>query len=94
MDINFHECFILCVFLYLPKYVPMETTRFSSVIRGHHIYKEVWELIHSQILQCKKESSNTFGPFVVSIMNDCKIVGHIPQNDGENDGLMCRYIAT
>ena len=79
MDINFHGCFILCVFLYLPKYIPMETTWFSSVIRGHHIYKEVWELMHGQILQCERKSSNMFDPFVVSIMNDCKIVGHVPQ---------------
>ena len=50
VDINFCGCFILCVFLYLLKYVPtyMETTQFSSVIRGHHIYKEVWELIQGQ----------------------------------------------
>ena len=37
MDINFCGCFILCVLLYLPKYIAMKTTRFSLVIRGHHI---------------------------------------------------------
>ena len=38
VDINFCGCFISCVLLYLPKYVAiaMETTRFPSVIRGHH----------------------------------------------------------
>ena len=55
-----------------------ETTPFSSVIRGHHIYKEVWEPIHGQILQCARETSNMFGPFAVSIINNGKILGHVP----------------
>ena len=58
------------------------------------IYKEVWEPIHGQILQCERENSNTSDPFAVSIMNDCEIMGHVPRrifrNDGENDGLMCQ----
>ena len=70
--------YFVCIFV-LSKYIPMEATRFSSVIRGHHIYKEIWEPIHGQILQCERESNNTFDPFVVSIINDCKIVGHVPQ---------------
>ena len=67
VDINFHGCFILCVLVYLPKYIAiaMETTQFSSVIRGHHIYKKVWEPIHGQILQYEMESSNTFNPVLL-----------------------------
>ena len=59
--------------------VIMETTRKSSVIRGHHIYKEVWEPIHGQILQCTRERSNRFDPFAVSIVNSEEIVGHMPR---------------
>ena len=54
----------------------METMWFSSVIRGHRIYKEVWEPIHGQILQCTRETSNRFDPFAVSIVSDGEIVGH------------------
>ena len=57
----------------------METMWFSSVIRGHHKHKEVWEPIHSQILQCTRETSNRFDPFAVSIVSNGEIVGHMPR---------------
>ena len=44
---------------------------------ANHIYKEVWEPIHGQILQRERENSNMFDHFAVSIMNDCEIVGHV-----------------
>ena len=75
MDINFGGCFISCVLLHLPKYVAMETTQFSSVIRGHHIYKEVWEPITARFYSV----SNMFDPFTVSIINDGEVVGHVPR---------------
>ena len=56
-----------------------QTTRSSSVIRGHHIYKEVWEPIHGQILQCTRKTNNRFDPFAVSIVSDGEIVGYVPQ---------------
>ena len=37
----------------------------------------------AKILQCERESSNTFYPFVVSIMDDSKIVGHVPRQISE-----------
>ena len=43
------------------------------------MYKEVWEPIHGQILQCAWETSNRFDPFAVSIVNDGEIVGPVPQ---------------
>ena len=57
----------------------METTQISLVIRGHHIYKDVWEPIHGQILQCARERSNRFNPFAVSIVNSDEIMGHVPR---------------
>ena len=57
----------------------METTRIASVIRGHHIYKEIWEPIHGQILQCARERSNRFNPFAVSVVHSEEIVGHVPR---------------
>ena len=57
----------------------MEITRFSSVIKGHHIYKEIWQPTHGQILQCAREVSNRFDPFAVSVVDDGEIVGHVPR---------------
>ena len=59
--------------------VIMEMTQIPSVIRGHHIYKEVWEPMHGQILQCARERSYRFDPFAVSVVNSEEIVGHVPQ---------------
>ena len=80
VGVNFRGCCISCIFeIKIVFKVIMETMQISSVIRGHHIYKEVWELIHGQILQCTREKSNRFDPCAVSIINSEEVVGHVPR---------------
>ena len=69
----------------------METTWFSSIIRGHHIYKEVWEPIYGQILQCTRETSYRFDPFAVFIISDSEIVGHVPQKISATCALFLQH---
>ena len=47
----------------------------------YYMYKEAWEALHCQILQCVRESSNRYS-LAVSIANDTENVGHLVNSCG------------
>ena len=47
----------------------MEILRIESCIRGYHIYKEVWEAVVGEELECKRECDN---PLYALIIRQCK----------------------
>ena len=61
--------------LYLRKYIANygKYAIFFGYQRQPYIQGSIWEPSHGQILQCERESNNTFA---ASIMNDGEIVGH------------------
>ena len=53
-----------------------------SAVHGHHIYKEVWNPIIGEVLNCEHEADNQHNGFAIA----CKkqngiIVGHLPRTD-------------
>ena len=52
---------------------------FQAMIRGYHVYKEIWDAVKGECLECKRERSNRFDPFAVSVMKQGTIVGHLPR---------------
>ena len=58
-----------------------ETARFccDSEIMGYHVYQDVWEVEHGEILRCFRETGNAFDPFAVCVKKDAKVVGHVPR---------------
>ena len=62
---------------------------FDSVIRGHHIYKDIWTPSVGEILSCKPESGNIHDLYAVAVHrrdrdnittdSDC-IVGHVSRS--------------
>ena len=52
---------------------------FNSVIRGFHVYKDVWEPQTDEILICVRESANLHDPFAVAVTKGPMVVGHIPR---------------
>ena len=44
----------------------METFRFESCVRGHHIYKNIWNPLGEE-LTCCREVENTQDPFAVAV---------------------------
>ena len=40
---------------------------FSTVIRGFHVYKDVWEPQTDEILTCVRETTNLHDPFAVAV---------------------------
>ena len=56
----------------------METTT-DTVIRGHHIYKEIWTPSIGEVLQCEKEEGNSHDLYAVAVKKLDLIVGHVPR---------------
>ena len=51
----------------------------ESVIRGHHIYKRIWQPILGEQLTLEREDGNSSDRHAVSVMKDSIIVGHVPR---------------
>ena len=51
----------------------------NSVVRGYHIYKDVWDATRGEMLDCTRETGNAFDPFAVSVQKRGNIVGHVPR---------------
>ena len=57
------------------------TTSFSiaSMVRGYHIYKDIWDALIGEELSCEREGANYADPFAVAIIKDDNVVGHVPR---------------
>ena len=51
----------------------------SSVVRGHHIYKDVWTPIIGEQLLVEKEEGNEHDTFAIALLKDNSVVGHMPK---------------
>ena len=51
----------------------------DSVVRGYHIYKEIWDADIGSELPCYQESSNSEDRYAVALMDDEHVVGHVPR---------------
>ena len=64
----------------------------KSVIRGHHVYKEIWNLYKREKLMCnhdKREEAKIFEDHAVGTYKDSRLVGHVPI---ELSFLFCKFI--
>ena len=51
----------------------------DDVVRGYHIYKDIWSAdIGSELPYCL-ESSNHEDRYAVAVMDDTHMVGHVPR---------------
>ena len=51
----------------------------EAMIRGYHVYSDIWNAVIDEELPCAKESGNLADPFAVGVMKDGTIVGHVPR---------------
>ena len=49
------------------------------VIRGHHVYKDIWTPVLGQVLDTRQEHGNTNDQYTVSVLHHGLVVGHIPR---------------
>ena len=51
----------------------------DGMIRGFHIYKDIWELVIGEELQCSLDDGNLHDPFAVAVVKNGFTVGHLKQ---------------
>ena len=54
----------------------------ESVIRGHHVYKAIWEPVDGEELNTKREIGNPHDPLAVAVtksFHEERTVGHLPR---------------
>ena len=51
----------------------------DSVVRGYHIYKDVWDAHIGTELPCLPESNNREDRYAVAVMDGDLVVGHVPR---------------
>jgi len=49
----------------------------STVVRGYHVYKDIWTAPLGEILYCLRETDNRHDRFAVAIIKDGEVVGHV-----------------
>lgn len=52
----------------------------DSMVRGYHVYKDIWTSQVGEILPCVKERHNVHDPFAVAVKKGANVVGHIPRS--------------
>ena len=51
----------------------------DSMIRGNHVYKDIWDSHLGEELTCRRERNNIHDPYTVAVLKSDVIVGHIPR---------------
>ena len=57
----------------------MASFEIEAMVRGYHIYKDVWSAVIDEEFPCKREDGNRFDPFAVAVCNGDIVIGHIPR---------------
>ena len=57
----------------------MESYEFESMVRGYHVYKDIWEAEEDEILACIKDRRNRHDPYAVAVTKSKTVVGHLPR---------------
>ena len=56
------------------------TKEIEYVVRGYHVYKDKWEPLVGETLDCEKEISNPHDLYSVAVVHRKKgVVGHLPR---------------
>lgn len=50
----------------------------DSVVQGYHIYQDIWNTEINSELPSHLECGNCEDRYVVAVMNDTHVVGHVP----------------
>ena len=69
---------------------PNEEFRFTSCVRGFHVYESAWAPDYHEILQCSCEDGNVHDPYAVKVMKSGGVVGHLPKKISATCSLFLR----
>ena len=57
----------------------VESFTIDSMIRGYHVYKDVWSSFIGEVLYCRRDIRNHHDPFAVAMCKGTTVVGHVPR---------------
>ena len=57
----------------------VESFTIDSMIRGYHVYKDVWYSFITEMLYCRRDVRNHHDPFAVAVCKGTTVVGHMPR---------------
>ena len=63
-------------------------------IPGHHIYKEKWDPVIGEVVQCEREPRNAADRYSVAVTRGAVVVGHLPQRISRLCSLFLRWGGT
>ena len=52
---------------------------FLFVFEGYHVYQSIWIPSTGEILDCQREVGNAVDRYVVKVLKNDEIVGHLPK---------------
>ena len=67
----------LCKFLCIFQEMNESVCERNSCVHGQHIYKNVWDAIIGEELQCERELVNESDRYAVAVRKDGTIIGHL-----------------
>ena len=56
-----------------------ESHTIEAMVRGYHVYKEIWLATLGEELSCTREVENHRDPFAVAVVKSEVVVGHLPR---------------
>ena len=59
--------------------IDMEIFQMESCVRGYHIYKDLWETVVGEELECQRERDNPSDIYAVAVKKGETVVGHLPR---------------
>ena len=57
----------------------VKASTLESIIRGRHVYKQIWRPLGGEILTLELEEDNNHDKFAVSLLKDATVLGHGPR---------------
>ena len=67
------------VFDSLPSALDRDSFTVEAMVRGYHVYGDVWAASLGEELPCQREDGNHYDPYAVGVVKDGTIVGHLPR---------------
>ena len=67
-----------------------ETFAVESMVRGYHVYKDIWISAVGEELPCVREMENLRDPFAVAVARSGITVGHIPRKISSTCSMFLR----
>ena len=48
-------------------------------VRGYHVYQQVWEAAHGEMLVCSREARNRHDRYTVAVEKNGTVIRHLPK---------------